>query len=367
MLAPTGAFAESTPTDGKVAFEFDTSDLRIVQPGTNSNLDSEVLESEGDYGWCQVNENTSSGFVKLLYAPNFDFGTVKVNYKEESAYSVRQVPALVDDKTTGWLNPFAQVVDYTDGTFNWDLKLQLANKFTTGSDTLETTKLKITTGNVLNDIAGITWDGTAYTNGGTDYFVPGAEAKTILSHAATSANMVNGAKWSYVFGPVSTNHDETFDGTITGVDGKIDSITNTRGKSDGVQLIVPAADRPKVGVTYHADLVWTLSSTPSNISEQYMTFSALGNNGGYYYLGLSPAQMATIGKDIFYAKIVNANEGIDTEAEATISGNQITLIPPYAVQDEGNGGLPFYYNVIFNSETTVRIRTEKGYFNLTMN
>ncbi|MDR0846890.1 MAG: WxL domain-containing protein [Lactobacillales bacterium] len=276
LLAPTGAFAATTETDGKVTFELDSSDLRIVQPGTNAHLvDTNTtypnfnILNNGAAGGAYAYDN--SGFVQLLFAPDFDFGTVKANYKDSATYDVLKIPAQVDSadwETGGYLNPFAQVADFTNGETDWKLDLTLASQFATSpSDVLTGAYLKFGAGNVLNDVPLWSWPGT-------DTKLVGGQATdtlnalgtiNILDHSSTNSTMINGAKWSYVFGSVAAPQDlvDKVDGAAanTYVD-KI--ITGSRDRTAGVQLVVPAAAKPKVGRLYTADLLWTLSSTPKD-------------------------------------------------------------------------------------------------------
>jgi hypothetical protein len=276
LLAPTGAFAaDSVTTDGKVQFEFDTSDLKIVQPGTNAKLiqgeavsDYNILNS-GKSGSTYAYDD-ASGFVQLLFAPDFDFGTVKANYRDTGTYDVLKIKAQVDSagwETGGYLNPFAQVADFTNGEADWDLNLTLNSKFhnTETEHILNTSYLHFSVGNALSDVEGFLWDAGAGNPDtkladSTDLTYP--NTINILHHDATDTNMINGAKWSYVFGSVGSpaSLETKIDGAAANEN--VDIIGTSPARTSGVQLVVPAADKPKVGKLYTADLLWTFSATP---------------------------------------------------------------------------------------------------------
>jgi hypothetical protein len=285
LLGQVSASAAPTNTDGKVTFEFDTEDLGIVQPGTNVLLntggDHPILSAGAGGAKSATEEN---GFVQLLFAPHLDFGTVKADYKQEKSYPVLQMPVQATDKTKGFIDQFAQVVDYTDGTVKWDLNVQLASKFYSeeANHTLNATTINFATGGILSDVADYAWSGTSLTAGSISY---GGGSKQVLAHDSTD-NMVNGAKWSYVFGLPEVVTD-AYNAVSVKAGGTVDRIHQNRGTNSAINLVVPASDKPKVGKLYEADLLWTLSSTPSPI-----IYDAIYSEGNSWIFAFSPQQLA---------------------------------------------------------------------------
>ncbi|MDR0845934.1 MAG: WxL domain-containing protein [Lactobacillales bacterium] len=277
LLVPANVLAaESTNTDGKVTFELDSSDLEIVQPGTNTHLlvDTTTDGKVGKSG-LKVEQDDGEGFVKLLFAPNFDFGKVKANYKNDSTYSVQKIYAQADSKeggaarTAGYLNPFAQVADFTNGDYNWDLSLTLNSQFVNvnnSSDVINGAKLIFTQGNILNDISGFEWLTEDRSLVSAELGHNGTEptgSTTIMAHSSANGP-IYGAKWSYVFGPTTDTVVNDFDGPA--INTYIDRIfADSSVKSDAVKLFVPSTAKPSVGKQYVADLLWTLTNTPTEV------------------------------------------------------------------------------------------------------
>ncbi|MDR0846816.1 MAG: WxL domain-containing protein [Lactobacillales bacterium] len=257
------ASADPTQTDGKVTFEFDTEDVRIVQPGTNTTIEHLQGSTSGE---AKV-ETSAKGFVQLLFAPNFDFGTVRANYKQDSTYSAKYITGSVEGRADKYLAPFAQVVDYSETSIDWNLKVELASQFTAGGHTLTNSTIKLhgDSGSILSDIANYAFAGASLN--ATQTLSLGGDAATILSHAEGTAD-VNGAKWSYIFGPSATYDSGSDAWPVDTTTYLVDKFTtDSTAKTDAIQLEVPASAKPKVGREYHANLLWTLSAVPEEEAE----------------------------------------------------------------------------------------------------
>jgi hypothetical protein len=255
LTTAAGVNAEETQTQGRVAFDGFEPDARLVQPGTNTT----IIAPEGAEGNKLEGDG---GFLQLLFAPDFNFGKVKANYKENKTYDAKVIEAYFASPGT-YITPFAQVADMTMDDYDWNLNLELASQFEADGVPLVGASLLLHPGNILSDVENYPWSGSSYPSSnalGNDG--RNSESMTIFSHDPELNDAINGAKWSYVFGD-------------TGTQGALDapSVYETSGnwvaplttdsdqRTSCVQLEVPKEAHPKVGVEYKADLVWTLSST----------------------------------------------------------------------------------------------------------
>ncbi|MDR0847307.1 MAG: WxL domain-containing protein [Lactobacillales bacterium] len=293
LLLPSvvGFAADNVTTDGKVTFELDSSDMGIVQPGTNTHLliDTDGADAVGSAG-TKVEQATGDGFVQILFAPNFEFGTVKANYKADANYYCNELPAQAEGKTAGWIDPFVQVADYTDGTYSWSLDLEMSKRFESEQHVLVGATLKFlqifnnnSDSNIFSDL-GSKWNATDFslnkfrkTRRDTGTTSVGVAATTLTNDGSYSKKipilyhdahneMINGAKWSYTFGlPIkyeSTSSD--YNGPTVNSDSYVSRISQTKqqgGRTTAVQLFVPKEAKPKVGREYIAELTWSLSNT----------------------------------------------------------------------------------------------------------
>jgi hypothetical protein len=254
-------------TDGTVSFRAPgPEDNKIVQPGTKDSITMDSSAGEDSTGIYITpgddSEAADKGYVQLLFAPSFHFGTVVANYTDDSVYLADAIQ-VNNSKVAGtkFINHFMQVADYSEGISEWNVNvgMETFSNDETGH-VLAGTTISLHASNLLSDhnqsLAGLGLLGVLGANASA--IIP-TDGSTIdaLSHNTTAAT--NGTRVSQVFGAVDTakaNDYQSVDAT-----GNVANITTTKGKNAGVHINVPRADRVQVGRQYQADITWTLSAT----------------------------------------------------------------------------------------------------------
>ncbi|MDR0846807.1 MAG: WxL domain-containing protein [Lactobacillales bacterium] len=248
-------------TDGRVNFEVDKDmEIKPVQPGTKTP----IYKLDGDSG-VQINSETA-GFVRLLQAPNFHFGTVELDYTHSEIQEcalVNQGDLEPNGKVREWHNPFVQVADYTDGTAPWELNVRLVSQFQEESSghVLNGTKIIFADGNVLSDTPNDFEPGASHLDKWEATIATGNSHQFLTSSALSKGGQyeIHGQIWSWVFGDV-VPPTSGVDGDVTDASGLVNKLTEDSTLRDlEVVLSVPRSARARVNVDYKAEFMWTLT------------------------------------------------------------------------------------------------------------
>ncbi|MDR0846210.1 MAG: WxL domain-containing protein [Lactobacillales bacterium] len=290
LLAPASVFAAYTATtDGDVTFKAPNPENNgIVQPGTNGVIKFDI---GADTGAGKGNDGTvllgtvANGYVQLLFAPSFHFGTVEADYTNETHdYPVNYLKVTDDatggSKETHYIAPFVQVADYSAGTRAWGVTVT-ASAFTdtTQNDThvLAGTHIYTKAPELRTDQA-IALDTTpegGLSLRGADTAIT-TSSTPVIAHAATYGSSlptkaVNGNRVSALFAlaadtvannlsPAGNNYAAVAGQTIANI--VTNGASSTEPTTTGaVYLKVPRSDQVRIGRQYHSNLTWTLSAT----------------------------------------------------------------------------------------------------------
>lgn len=177
-----------TTTDGFVEFSSDdTGGGGTTEPGDPGNGEdgSETEVDPGDPG--DNGGGSTSGALRLVYVPNFDFGSHEISYSAagNTYYAAYQTVEEIDDAGVGTgvfhTRPsFFVVRDVRGGTAGWTVSLSNDGKLTNAADTNDVLDVQFSFQNMfLNNTEGFSTDAMSVRNTGTSEY-------TTLSSAATT-------------------------------------------------------------------------------------------------------------------------------------------------------------------------------------
>ncbi|MGX7013473.1 WxL domain-containing protein [Vagococcus silagei] len=239
------------PTEGKVNFVPNTDPpvikdgATLIKPGTNN----QVIELEGSEG------KSTTGGLRIGFVPNITFKDAKVSVMHQE-YSAQVIKYKYKDTAENkFIAPFVQVIDERGGDKGFKLLVK-ATKFKTGSDAtehiLDNTRIKMYKKTLTNQTSDKGAGGplaTALLSGLNDGETFEEADKTLLTTKPGEGvgSATNNAASSLVF-------DESYVANTT--DTKYPTATST---TEGLKLVVPQGDQPRVNQTYTSTITWTLA------------------------------------------------------------------------------------------------------------
>lgn len=252
LLISTGALSTfaadhdgSGTTTGKVDFEEQGPGSKgpITKPGT-PNV---IIEVPGG--------NHTKGPLRLTFVPNFDFGTMEISSDTTWGNAKYLDFNKQNETTTAKISHFAQVEDVRGGTTDgWSLKVS-ADKFK-GRDAanrehiLDNSVVQFNEAKVFNTRIANVGDVVDFLTPSVTTVIPNDGAGSLALISTKAGQSTNSSKTSLVF-----NNDYTAEEAIT------EQAQIEKGNT-GVQLKSIGDDNKVKGVTYVANLTWTLEAAP---------------------------------------------------------------------------------------------------------